>query len=123
MLTLPLYPYQDSPVDRFLELGSLMVAYEMGLGKTPIAIACAEELLGCQDITTCMLVVPASLMYQWAQSLAKFTDLPQRTLQVKRQKLSVPAESHCLIIDNRAPGKRAKLKRDAGAAGLCHPQL
>lgn len=113
MLTLPLHPYQVPATERFLERGSLMVAYEMGLGKTPIAIACAEELLGCGDIQTCLLVVPASLMYQWAQSLARFTDVPTRVMKVKRSPITVPAESHCLILDSRAPGKRAKLKQAA----------
>lgn len=107
MLTVPLYPYQDPAVDRFLDRGSLLVAYEMGLGKTPIAIACAEELLGCGDIRTCLLVVPASLKYQWAQSLAKFTDLPRRTLTLKGEEITVPEVRGCVIIDG-PPARRRK---------------
>ena len=46
----------------------------MGLGKTPIAIACAEELLGCGDISVCLVVCPPSLKYQWADRINQFTD-------------------------------------------------
>ena len=108
MLTLPLHPYQSPAVDRFLELGALLVAYEMGLGKTPIAIACAEELLGCEDIDTCLLVVPSSLKFQWAMALAKFTDMPTRQIKVKHRKITVPAESGCVIMDG-PPARRRRL--------------
>lgn len=108
MLTLPLHPYQEPAVDRFLARGTMMVAYEMGLGKTPIAIASAEELLGCDDIDTCLIVVPSSLKFQWAMALAKFTDLPTRQVKVKHRKITVPAESGCVIMDG-PPARRRKL--------------
>ena len=38
--------------------GNLLVSFDMGLGKTIIAIACAEELLGCGDISLCLIVCP-----------------------------------------------------------------
>jgi SNF2 family DNA or RNA helicase len=112
MLTKPLHPYQHPGVRLLLDRGSALVAYEMGLGKTPIAIAAAEELLGRGEISTCLLVVPAALIYQWAQAIVKFTDVPTRTIKRKRAVLTVPAESHCVIVDGKA-SRRAKLLREA----------
>lgn len=109
MMTLPLHPYQEPAVDQFLSAGALLVAFEMGLGKTPIAIACAEELLGCRDITTALLVVPASLKYQWAQALVKFTDIPATIRKVKGSALTVPEQSSCLLLDGSGEKRRALL--------------
>ena len=61
-------------MEMFLARGSLLVAFDMGLGKTPIAIACAEELLGCGDISTVLIVCPPSLKYQWCDRINQFTD-------------------------------------------------
>lgn len=117
VLTLPLFDYQDPAVDKFLGRGSLLVTFAMGLGKTPIGIACAEELLG-DDIDLCMIVVEASLKYQWAKALAKFTDLPTRRISVKVEgeveTMVIPAESHCVMIDGTAQ-QRAKQYERVGA--------
>jgi SNF2 family DNA or RNA helicase len=118
MMTLPLHPYQEPAVELFLERGSLLVAYEMCLGKTPIAIACAEELLGCRDARTVLIVVPASLRYQWAQALVKFTDVPTTAITVSRKNLIIPVPQSCLIIDG-PPAKRRKL---LGLALNLHPE-
>jgi SNF2 family DNA or RNA helicase len=104
MLTKELYPYQLAPVDQFLDRGALLVAYEMGTGKTAIAIACAEELFSCGDIDTCLVICQASLKYQWAQQIAKFTDLPTYTLRFHKrgkpdQVIIVPKPEHCQVID------------------------
>src|SRR5262249_36228958 len=84
--------------------------------KTPIGIACAEELLGCEDISLCMIVCDASLKYQWAQALAKFTDLPQQTLTLKldgeKQTIVIPAEPGCVVIEGK-PFQRNKVKYSA----------
>lgn len=103
---------QNPPVDKFLGRGSLLVAFDTGLGKTPIGIACAEELLGCGDIDMCVIVCEGSdLKFQWAVKLAEFTDTPTRVLQIRlngtRVPITVPAESHCMIIDG-TPAKREK---------------
>lgn len=99
MLVKPLYPYQDEPVDRFLLRGNLLVAFEMGLGKTPIAIACAEELLGCGDIDCALIVCPASLKYHWAQKIAEFTDLPSVPFRIKDEHIFIPRPEKCRVID------------------------
>jgi SNF2 family DNA or RNA helicase len=105
MLTLPLHPYQEPAVDRFLKRKSLLVAYDMGLGKTPIAIAGAEELLGAHKIRRVLIVVPASLRYQWAQAIAKFTDVGTRQIKLKGDMITVPSVEDCVIVDG-GPEKR-----------------
>ena len=49
----------------------MLVAYEMGLGKTPMTIAALEELA--VEGPTLVLCL-ASLKYQWQKEVAKFTD-------------------------------------------------
>lgn len=108
MLTLPLLPYQDPAVDKFLARGKLLMTMDMGTGKTVVSIAAAEELLGCGDINYCMVVCPASLKWQWAEALAKFTDVPTRVKKVKidgkTEELVIPQEPYGIVIDG-TPGK------------------
>lgn len=115
MLKLPLYPYQEPAVELFLRRGSLLVAYEMGLGKTPIAIACAEEMLGRGDISKVLLVVPASLRWQWAMSLAQFTDLPVESRKLRGNTVVVPRGDHCVLVEGTQLQRRELLRR-AGTA-------
>lgn len=53
----------------------VLVAYEMGLGKTPMTIAAIEELRPQRTLVLCL----ASLKYQWQKEVSKFSD---RTAQV-----------------------------------------
>lgn len=45
----------------------------MGLGKTPISICWVEELVETRRATSGLVIVPASLKYQWAEQIEKFT--------------------------------------------------
>lgn len=74
MFTGELKPYQEEPVSRFLDRGNLLVAYEMGLGKTVIGIAAAENLLMSRKIDRCIVVCPASIKFQWKQRIHDFTN-------------------------------------------------
>lgn len=112
VLTKTLHPYQDEPVDGFLDIGCGLVSYETGLGKSPIAIAVAEELLGTEDITRVLLVVPGSLKWQWAQELVKFTDLPTTTVKLKGVETVVPQQEFCAVIDGK-PYQKNKVKYSA----------
>lgn len=71
----------------------------MGLGKTLIAIAAAEELFEQGKIDCCLIVCPASLKYQWAQKIAEFTDYPQEQMTVGKHKIAVPMDKYCVLID------------------------
>lgn len=104
-LTVDLFPYQEDSLELFGARGNLLLAFEMGLGKTVVSIAICEELLDHRKIRTALLVVPAGLKYQWAKAIAKFTDCPTRNIKLKRQPVTVPALESCVIIDG-TPEKR-----------------
>ncbi|MFF1693153.1 DEAD/DEAH box helicase [Streptomyces sp. NPDC058257] len=105
MFTGTLFPYQHEAVDRVLSDRRILVAYSMGTGKTVLTIAALEELFGQGDIRCCVVMVPSSLKWQWAQALAQFTDAPTRTVTLRGQELTVPAEEVCTVI-NGTPKKR-----------------
>ncbi|MEU0213717.1 DEAD/DEAH box helicase [Streptomyces sp. NPDC006265] len=105
MFTGTLHPYQHDGVNRILSDRRLLVAYSMGTGKTVMAIAALEEMLGRGDIRCVVILVPSSLKFQWAQAIAAFTDAPKRTLKVRGAKLTVPVEDVCVIV-NGTPAKR-----------------
>ncbi|MFV0135471.1 DEAD/DEAH box helicase [Streptomyces sp. HMX87] len=107
MFTGTLHPYQHDGVQRILSDRRLLVAYSMGTGKTVMTIAAIEELLGAGEIRCCVILVPSSLKWQWAQALAQFTDAPRRTVQVRGVKLTVPTEDVCVVV-NGTPAKRRK---------------
>jgi SNF2 family DNA or RNA helicase len=70
-----LLPYQVDAVDRMCEQGSMLVAYDLGLGKTVLTIAAVERLMDENKVYEPGLVVClSSLKYQWANSITKFSD-------------------------------------------------
>lgn len=68
-----LYPFQTDARDRMLERRKMLLAFYMGLGKTPTTIAVIEDLLDEQKVETGLVIVPASLKYQWLRQIQKFT--------------------------------------------------
>ena len=87
-----LLPYQPEAVDRMCERGSMLVAYDLGLGKTVLTIAAIERLIGEKRVKEPGLVIClSSLKYQWANQIEKFTD----------------GSSTALVIDG-TPKKRAE---------------
>ncbi|MEU1552121.1 DEAD/DEAH box helicase [Streptomyces scabiei] len=106
MFTGKLHPYQHDGVDRILSDRRLLVAYSMGTGKTVMTIAALEDMLGRGDIRCCVILVPSSLKWQWAQAIAAFTDAPRRTVKVRGAQLTVPAEHVCVVV-NGTPKQRA----------------
>jgi hypothetical protein len=65
-----LKPYQVDAVEKMVAQKTILVAYEMGLGKTPMTIAAIEELNPQKTLVLCL----ASLKYQWQKEIAKFSD-------------------------------------------------
>lgn len=114
MLPEYLHDYQHEPVTRFMERGSLLCALDTGGGKTVITIAACEELLALGRAKRVLIVVPASLKYQWANKLAAFTDLPKMTKKLtvdgRRVDLEVAASPGCVVIDG-TPEQRKKQYR------------
>lgn len=116
MLTLTPYPYQEDAIDRAIARKSFLFAYEMGLGKTLVAVAAIEELLGSRAVQTCVIVVSASLKYQWAKEIAKITDVDTTTMVIKddggqKQEIIVPTERYAIVIDGPPKARVAQYER------------
>ena len=78
-----LLPYQPEAVDRMCERKKMLVAYDLGLGKTVLTIAAIERLMDSRSITEPGLVIClSSLKYQWANQIEKFTDGTSRALVI-----------------------------------------
>lgn len=69
-----LRPFQEEVVTRMVEDKKVLVALDLGLGKTPCSIAAVERLIEAGEIGAGLVIVPASLKYQWAAQIAKFTN-------------------------------------------------
>lgn len=70
-----LHPYQQQAVERMVERGNMLVAFDMGTGKTVMTIAAIERLMARRKIESAGLVIAlSSLKYQWQQQIHKFSD-------------------------------------------------
>jgi len=70
-----LLPYQVDAVQAMVARKKMLVAYDLGLGKTVLTIAALEELKDQEKIVEPGIVVClSSLKYQWAEQIRKFTD-------------------------------------------------
>ena len=70
-----LKPYQPEAVDKMVDRKKMLVAYEMGLGKTCMTLAALEKLKEKGELTKPILVIAlSSLKYQWEKEIQKFSD-------------------------------------------------
>ena len=75
MFTGTLLPYQVEAVEAMVDRKKMLVAYDLGLGKTVLTIAALEELKSAGKITEPGIIIClSSLKYQWAEQIRKFTD-------------------------------------------------
>ena len=75
MFTGTLLPYQVDAVEAMIARKKMLVAYDLGLGKTVLTIAALEELKEQGKITEPGIIIClSSLKYQWAEQIRKFTD-------------------------------------------------
>ncbi len=94
-----LLPYQPEAVDRMCDRKKMLVAYDLGLGKTVLTIAAIERLMDERKISEPGLIIClSSLKYQWANQIEKFTN----------------GSSRALVIDG-TPKKRAEQYQEAMA--------
>jgi len=78
-----LLPYQPEAVNRMCDRQKMLVAYDLGLGKTVLTIAAIERLMDSRSISEPGLVIClSSLKYQWANQIEKFTDGTSRALVI-----------------------------------------
>ncbi|MFI6495921.1 DEAD/DEAH box helicase [Nonomuraea typhae] len=106
MLTLDLHLYQEEAVTAFIERGNMLLAFDMGLGKTLTSIGAAEELLGQGEIDQTLIVVPSGLKLQWAAALATRTDMPTQTVRIKGEFFEIPEEQYCVVVDGSPQRRR-----------------
>lgn len=77
-----------------LERKRLLVAYEMGLGKTPITIAAVENLLDTGKAECGFVVAQSSLKYQWKRQIENFA-----------------AGARVLVIDGDPKARKAQYRK------------
>lgn len=78
-----LLPYQPEAVDKMCERAFMLVAYDLGLGKTVITIAAIERLMDERKVKEPGLIIClSSLKYQWANQIEKFTDGTSKALVI-----------------------------------------
>lgn len=78
-----LLPYQPEAVDRMCERQKMLVAYDLGLGKTVLTIAAIERLMDERRIGEPGLVVClSSLKYQWHNQIEKFTEGTSKSIVI-----------------------------------------
>jgi SNF2 family DNA or RNA helicase len=78
-----LLPYQPEAVDKMVARSKVLVAYDLGLGKTVLTIAAIEKLMDNGSIREPGLVIClSSLKYQWANQITKFTSGTSKPLVI-----------------------------------------
>lgn len=70
-----LLPYQNEAVDKMVERKKVLVAYDLGLGKTVLTISAVEALRDSGELDgTTLVVCLSSLKYQWQKEIHKFSN-------------------------------------------------
>lgn len=120
-----LKPYQIEAVAKMVGQQRILVAYEMGLGKTPMTICAIEELRTMREVTgTTLVLCLASLKYQWQKEITKFSDSTALVIDgtpTKRQAQYAEAKKHDYIIMNyeQVVGDWETLKAMSFSAIIC----
>lgn len=73
-LKLKPYPFQQLGISFLVGEKRGILGDEMGLGKTPQALGALHELFSEGKIERALIIVPASLKFQWQDEVEKFTD-------------------------------------------------
>jgi len=70
-----LLPFQPEAVEAMTQRGKMLVAYDLGLGKTVLTIAALEQLMDSGYVREPGIIIClSSLKYQWAEQIRKFTN-------------------------------------------------
>jgi SNF2 family DNA or RNA helicase len=93
-----LKPYQPEAVDKMVDRKKMLVAYEMGLGKTCMTIAAIEELPIDKPI---LIIALSSLKYQWGKEISKFSDSTYAVIdgnKAKRENEYISKSLNCKYV-------------------------
>lgn len=81
ILKTTLYPYQKEGIRFAFRAGKSIIADEMGLGKTIQAIGTAELMRQLGMASSCLIICPTSLKYQWKKEIERFTDADVKVIE------------------------------------------
>jgi len=84
-----LWPYQQEAVERMVDRGQMLLGMVMGAGKTPTTLGAIEQLHSEGEVDRCLVVVPASLKFQWLREISKFTDAKATVIDGPKNKRDV----------------------------------
>jgi SNF2 family DNA or RNA helicase len=69
-----LYPFQKVAVEFLYEVKRGLLALDIGTGKSLVSITSSSILLNKNKIKNVLIICPATLKYNWAYEIAKFTN-------------------------------------------------
>jgi hypothetical protein len=99
-----LLPYQNQAVDMMFDRKKVLVAYDLGLGKTVLTIAAVEALRDAGHLLGPTIVVClSSLKYQWQKEIKKFSTSSAIVIdgsKTARERQYEEAETYDYIILN-----------------------
>lgn len=85
-LPFKLHPFQQEGLERFHLRGGAVLSYEMGLGKTPTALAIGHTVPG-----TKLVVCPPGVLPAWKEQLTRF-DIPAEVIETGKVPASPRAD-------------------------------
>lgn len=99
-----LMPFQVQGIRLLVERDRLVLADEMGLGKTIQALAALRLLALRGEVTSCLIVAPASVLAQWRDQFARWAPelrlSPIRgTPEARDAQWSTPAHAHLVSYE------------------------
>lgn len=100
------FPHQFKPVMKFIEstTGRLLIADEVGLGKTIEAMYIWEELIARENSRRLLIVCPAVLCEKWKNDLFNYFSIESEIVKAKdlldniKQAVSQPLKKHFALI-------------------------
>lgn len=122
-LRINLMPFQEEAKDFILKNGSCIIADQMGLGKTAVALAAVEHW-GAK----CLVVSRSSLLQQWGSEIQKFTNSTYEIIEGSEKKrkalwdsaIQLPAHYAVVSYDMlRSQKDREAAQKYIGINGVC----